>query len=629
MKKIKKLFIYIFAFFLFFFMLNFNTLATTGKIISVDNVETEEITKDLLFEHNKMNSYYNQNSPIENEVYTYTLKNNSKNLKLATWTYSSQNGYQNKTLMEIAKDYEAKHPGYIVLGGINTEGYVNSLDNNSVYELTNAFVQDGDVIRKDISAEETKEMIALNYNGGHVIKRVPLTSDNPYLYLYDELGNVSSHLEIKNINTLPNNNEISILTPKLNELLDLRGYDVIKCYYDLYRVTSNFPGGCISGNNYGIFFKGNILEKVSIDSISSVSLSCFYLVSKNIDFNGIYKNQKIKVQYDYLDEFGQVESAVGYWFKYLENNIVCDDDYKVFLKEENRYSQPYGSHDYYKSIYKERAGIGFKENGDVVILASNNTSRGPTQYEVGMYFKSIGCVDAYQFDGGGSVTFIKRDEMGNFNMLNYPADGAPRTILSGLFIVMKVEEISIDVRNVSSTISKINIKCENKEVLNNLNLEIKDNNGLIRLLPIDNESIDVDFLERNKEYTYHFYNDNIDTFVSGTFIIPYLDIELINISVLKIENGYKYHINYNDIDDTLIKMYLKVDKYNYKSINDDEIIINDLNIDPFDVSLRITSSNGIKSFDTLYDKDIVIDSNCVNYLDSIINHFNNLIDNIF
>lgn len=41
------------------------------------------------------------------------------------------------------------HPGFIVLGGVNAEGYYEN-------EPTNAFIQDGDVIRKMLVMRDLK-----------------------------------------------------------------------------------------------------------------------------------------------------------------------------------------------------------------------------------------------------------------------------------------------------------------------------------------------------------------------------------------------------------------------------------------------------------------------------------------
>ncbi len=592
-----------------------------GGINSVTLVESEEMYGGVLYEHNIINSSYSSNSKLDRDVYTYTIPSNSNDVKLATWTYSSQNGYQNKNLMDIASDYEKCHPGYVVLGGINTEGYVASLDSNSVNELTNAFIQDGDVIRKDISAEETKEMIALLPGGAHVIKRVPSTSANPYLYIYDNDG-ISEHLEIKYINTLPTKGEISVLTPSLSTNLDLSSYNVYECYYDLYRVTTNFPGGCISGSNYGIFLKGHVVNQINLNNINSVQLTKFYIVSDK-ELN-ITENIKIKVQYDYLDEFGSVESAVGYWFKYLENGVVCDANYKVYLDIEGRYAANYGSHDYWKSVYKERAGIGFKENGDIIILAANTNTGGPTQYEVGEYFKMFGCTDAYQFDGGGSVTFIKRNDLGKFEMLNTPADGVPRTILSGLFIVAKVSDINLECK--LNADDSINIKAiiNDSTTFDKLYLTYIDNGVESERIEFTTNNINVNNLVRGKTYQYNLYLENegiiTKSLKSGSFFVPYKESKVDYVKADIEGSNINIKVYIDDIDERVDSAYISIGIKNYTKLEkvDDYYCISikdEANIyDPLNYSIRYKYNDGFNDNDIFEtDAKFIVDYNVYNY----------------
>lgn len=195
---------------------------------SVDLIEETKMTENVLYQHYQMLSSPNQQTTKQiREVYTYTMKP-SQYAKLATWTYSNPDKYQLKTLVEIAKDYEKNHPGWIVLGGVNAEGYYNG-------ELTNAFVQDGDVIRKDVSAESFKKLIGFKDDGTYVIKQVPTSSQTPLLKINNESFVVSR------VNALPEDGGISVITKDLAETLDLSGYSVIEATYSLYRKSTQFP----------------------------------------------------------------------------------------------------------------------------------------------------------------------------------------------------------------------------------------------------------------------------------------------------------------------------------------------------------------------------------------------------
>lgn len=571
--SLNKFFIAILFFLAFISCVSVN--AITFENVKVIKNEEEVLEDGVIYNYQVINSNYGTNSKLDRNVFTYTIPKSSSKVKLATWTYSDALGYSAQNLMTIAEDYEKNHPGWMVIGGINAEGYVNSNDGYSKYELTNAMVQDGDVIRKDVSSEETKELIAIANDRSYTIKRVPEVSSNPFLYLYEgDFGsNVLNHLEVKSINKLPENNEISLYIPSFSGSVDLSGYNVYEFDTSLYRISTNFPNGptgTLTGNNLGVFVKGSLININKVSSINSISRNKFYIVSKNAQLHDALKiGTKVKCQYDYLDEFGKVETVVGYWFKYIDKGVICDADYQVYLEEENRYAAKYGSHAYWSSTSKERAGIGFKENGDVVIMAANTGKGGPTQYEVGQYFQMMGCYDAFQFDGGGSVTFIKRNAKGGFDMLNEPGDGAPRSILAGLFIVVQKPDIDIKVSDLTSNSCTLNYDVINSNGYNTEELYIRMGN-------VDKEPIlftkDLKYndLNSNTEYTYELFNKedgvikttNVKGSIKTLKATPILD----KVSI-KFDNGsYTYGITMSDIDNAIDKVMIDVNGAGFETI---------------------------------------------------------------
>lgn len=574
MFKNKKIIIIISFIFIFFSFL----IIDNGVSLHASTVEEEQLDDGVIYKHQIINSGYKNNAKEDRNVFTYTIPKDSKNVKLTTWTYSDPYGYSLQNLMTIAKDYEKHHPGWTVIGGINAEGFVASKDTYSKNEPTNAIVQDGDVIRKDVSSEETKELIALYDNRDYVIKRVPEVSDNPFLYIYSEGfdSEVLKHLEVKAVNRLPLDGEIAILTPSCGQISDLTGYNVFEGSSSMYRVTTSFPASTLTGSNYGIFVKGEIDGISNVNAISSISRGKFYLVTKgDLLINELSEGIKIKCQYDYLDEFGQVNTVVGYWFKYIDNGVICDENYKVYLEEENRYSTTYGSHDYWKYPTKQRAGIGFKENGDVVIMAAHTGAKGPAQYEVGEYFYSMGCVNAFQFDGGGSVTFIKRNAKGDFDMLNTPADGNPRSLACGLLIVVKRPQINILTKEVSSSSLTINSEIveANGYELDNLYVKFEGTNSgsLNDYYPLEGNDVTIKGLYPNNEYTYSLYIKENDKYKSlnltGSIFTSKSAPSVSKIKISKNKKGY-YEINVvvKDQHSAIKKVYISIDDGGYNMV---------------------------------------------------------------
>lgn len=351
------------------------------------------MTENVLYQHYQMMSSPNQQTTKQlREVYTYTMKP-SQYAKLATWTYSNPDKYQLKTLVEIARDYEKNHPGWMVLGGVNAEGYYNG-------ELTNAFIQDGDVIRKDVSAESFKKLIGFKEDGTYVIKQVPVSSQTPLLKINDESFVVSK------VNELPEEGAISLITSDLATTLNLEGYSVVEATYSLYRKSTQFPDSrkTHSGSFYGIFLKGKVNGGVNLSTLSANDFTSrrFYLVTKNQNVScKLTKNQEIKVEFDYTDEFRDVTSMTGYMYRFVIDGKSIPTSYV----ETNDFGEEISYGDSYcTTLGKQRCGIGFKKDGTIVLLTSSTKKEGPSGYEVEEMFVELGCENAYQFDGGGSVT---------------------------------------------------------------------------------------------------------------------------------------------------------------------------------------------------------------------------------
>ena len=571
--NLNKIIIVILLIFLSFLILFNNVNAITFENVKVVKNEQEILEDVVIYNYQVINSNYGTNSKLDRNVFSYTIPKASSKVKLATWTYNDKLGYSAKNLMTIAEDYEKNHPGWMVIGGINAEGYCTSNDGYSQYELTNALVQDGDVIRKDVSSEETKELIAIDDDRSYTVKRVPEVSSNPFLYVYESQfgSNVLKHLEIKNINSCPDGNEIGLFIPSFKGSVDLSGYNVYEFDTSLYRISTNFPNGptgTLTGTNLGVFVKGSLVNINKVSSLTSISRNKFYLVSKDDSLNSVLSiGTNVKCQYDYLDEFGKVDTVIGYWFKYIDKGVICDADYQVYLEPEKHYSTKYGSHAYWYSTNKERAGIGFKENGDVVIMAAHTGKGGPTQYEVGQYLKMMDCYDAYQFDGGGSVTFIKRNENGGFDMLNEPGDGSPRSILAGLFIVVQKPDIEINVSNLTSNSFNLNYNVINSNGYNTDTLYIRMKN--VDKKPIlFTESLKYEDLDSNTEYTYELYTME-DGIIKSSNIkgsIKTLKKEpVIDKITIKFENNcYTYAITMSDPDNSLDKIMISVNESDFE-----------------------------------------------------------------
>jgi len=87
-----------------------------------------------------------------------------------------------------------------------------------------------------------------------------------------------------------------------------------------------------------------------------------------------------------------------------------------------------------------RTTIGMKADGTLVMAVVDGrqapTSVGMTMYELAQMMLDLGCVTAFNCDGGGSSTFIsEREGSGELTIKNSPSDGVERPTLTSLLVI--------------------------------------------------------------------------------------------------------------------------------------------------------------------------------------------------
>jgi len=87
-----------------------------------------------------------------------------------------------------------------------------------------------------------------------------------------------------------------------------------------------------------------------------------------------------------------------------------------------------------------RTAVGIKDDGSVVFMVSDGRqepySAGLTLSELGQLMKDLGCVDALNLDGGGSSTYLSREQGTNYLACkNKPSDGVERAVANSFLIL--------------------------------------------------------------------------------------------------------------------------------------------------------------------------------------------------
>lgn len=390
--------------------------------------------------------------------------NVSNGTKVVTW-----GGYKQKhtvstalsrmTLKELAKNYEANHPGWKVIGGINADQYCwgygeeihkgyDLLENRPYYPMkadgeywfSNSFVgpncanvvgflNDGStnaLVYNDAPLNTQFKLTVYDENN-NLLGKFDVNDMNPvtkvsgqytYVYALTDTGNKQSPMNRMNESkekTISSTNDLYIVS-NADKTWVSNSVD-----YAWFKKASN--SGAVAVNQF--FGKGTIDQ---IDKSATITATQFAIETTNTQLLSLLKSGcYVIAQYEYYGGYENCESAIGFHSPQRVNNVDC---YVGNYNDTNGYP---------------RSVVGITEDGKVALITGNGTKNsGFTSHEINAACKAYNIKTAFQMDGGGSATMILRDESGEFVTANNPSDGSDRSIFNGIFFVVKdtVSEIS-------------------------------------------------------------------------------------------------------------------------------------------------------------------------------------------
>ena len=114
------------------------------------------------------------------------------NVEIVAWSVVKDGHWSLSTILETANDYEAKHPGYKVIAGVNGDFFDINANNNYPYTVSGTMVASGEVLKVEANWP------AVNFkNDGSDTPLVkvdnPVYSATPKLYVYLENGEVKTY----------------------------------------------------------------------------------------------------------------------------------------------------------------------------------------------------------------------------------------------------------------------------------------------------------------------------------------------------------------------------------------------------------------------------------------------------
>ncbi len=234
-------------------------------------------------------------------------------------------------------------------------------------------------------------------------------------------------------------------------------------------------------------------------------------VNKNI--RGIIKEVKVNTSNTKIEEDQIILSSI-YGTKSAENlsNMVVGSEVEIIIEdtENNDFENIKESVGIFYSILKDgeidtygsrknpRTAFGIKDDGSLVLYTLDgrrNTAKGLCLPELAKHMRSLGCVDAFNLDGGGSTAIYTRIPGKNDTpvLRNKPSGNIERKVTNAIVLAYR-EEGSGNVENISiyPSLSLVmcggevkleafgsNDKFEKKEIYRNHRYKIEEGSGSI------------------------------------------------------------------------------------------------------------------------------------------------------
>ena len=416
---------------------------------------------------------------------------NNPSVRIVNWTSDYIDDWGGGRATALAQKYEQTHPGYIVVGAINGD-FFHITENDEVLNLS---MQEGEMLKPYVMDALGSGVIGWTYDG-EIVSGNPTISQNMYLEVLGEDGSKISETTISSVNNTISDTGITLLSKDIEKNgeieYDFTGMTVVELKYSLHRFSLDG-----NQNNDRLFVKGTI-SKISKDlgSGSIIPERSVYLVAKDNSLDHLKVDDFVRCQYHLTGEWANVYNTTGYYDKILENGNSM-----FYQSSKNDYSHIAGDTSYI-NCKKNRTVIGMREDGTTVLMTieyRKDGNYGASYYECAEYLRSVGCVEGWLLDGGGSTSMALRQPAGNFELIAGGSDGQERSNGNAVLLVVKdpgITPVMEHITRFSATIDLTDNDSPFRKDVFDIKMEL---NG--EVYDYNNEPIKFENLEEDTEYT--------------------------------------------------------------------------------------------------------------------------------
>lgn len=416
-----------------------------------------------------------------------------QNIRVINYTYPNSQGWNRQTLTKFVQRYEADHPGWVVLAGVNGDFYDwKAHDPALPYHTTGTTLSDEELLR----AVESKSVGYKNDGSTtpFVIDENLRFTTYHILTIYDEIGDIIATFPVDKINELPTENELAVYyTYRSNVYVPGESFPT-QYIQTQVNVPENIsyivekPVRCLPTDEPELYARGSI-SKVDAEE-TLLQFGQFAIVTKNQDIQSkLSIGTTIRVQKQVIGELEDCDQIIGVGSTLMEKGMIS---------ENNSDGMRYDRH--------PRTCIGVKEDGTMMFFVidgrqKSNGMSGMTQDEQGVLLAHYGCYEGVNIDGGGSSTFGVRNEYGEFVIMNTPSDGNERAVSNVLLIVAPELELQLSqYRDTSVCVSSPAISQDLS--IKNVEIEI---GGKTKQVTFDESGFSLDFTDLTPDTLYELH----------------------------------------------------------------------------------------------------------------------------
>ena len=555
----------------------FNSKVTTNEnIYGMNHVIDKGIATSKGAKHNQL-------------INVFEMKTDGFSSKLVNWAMQTNNAeYARVTIMAAARDYEKKHPGWIVLGGINADQYYFKYgkdlasDGSIIYcpQPYYPMISDGEN-RFTVNPYGNASSI-VGFKNKNVADSFVTNSGGAGGYvvtIYNEDGSCIK-APVDGINTSASENQITVWSPKFSDITNGKCDDLsIKSSNDIY-IIEDAELAYLS-NSRDFKYQNNTMP--GIDSFFgrgyistakdeyTLGKGQFAIEVNNNEYKKYFEiGKKVVVEQEFANpEMNECDEGVGYHAVHRTNGV-----------------DGVGQGSYDLNLYN-RSLFGKKADGTYVLITADKVPASKTDglnfEECNAVADAYGVTDLYQMDGGGSVTAMIRDKDGKFVVTNVPRDSGnpktPRSNFNYLFFVARDPGVIVDQYKVtyhSATLEKI--KVDGAATVENIKVKVND-----KIYDFDQDKLVIDGLKENQTYDIYIDydivlgNDKVHKQYTVSITTPDYRFPVMPFKVGKVsKNSIEIIKKSSDVSLDICDVKIKIDDKVYEMGKEESFICDDL-----------------------------------------------------